>query len=166
MYLTHMFLVIAIFGLFVSLGKPLAAVPALFVTVIVLSGVLGEAVARFYSEPMNKFLRNKFGDGADRLGSVIDGSGEAQKCKPSFRMIIDPAADSAQHSAAASAFRDGDCPLHFSLRIEQLNCRLAVDIEAHLQARTALLIAQASAQQNRHRSAPEKRAAATKDISS
>ena len=73
-----MFLVIAIFGLFLALGKPLAAVPVLFVTVIVLSGLLGEAVARFYSEPMNKFLRNKFGDGVDRLGSVIDRSAEAQ----------------------------------------------------------------------------------------
>jgi peptidoglycan/LPS O-acetylase OafA/YrhL len=77
-YLTHMFLVIAVFGVFVSLGKPLAAVPALFVTVIVLSGLLGDAVGRFYSEPMNKFLRNKFGDGADRLGSVVDRSNEAQ----------------------------------------------------------------------------------------
>ncbi len=77
-YLTHMFLVIAIFGLFVSLGKSLAAVPMLFVTVIVLSGLLGEAVARFYSEPMNQLLRNKFGDGADRLGSVVDRSGEAR----------------------------------------------------------------------------------------
>ncbi|MGB7200032.1 MAG: hypothetical protein WBG23_17115, partial [Acidobacteriaceae bacterium] len=77
-YLTHMFFVIAMFGLFVSLGKPLAAVPALFVTVIVLSGLLGDAVARFYSEPMNTFLRNKFGDGADRLGSVIDRSSEAE----------------------------------------------------------------------------------------
>jgi peptidoglycan/LPS O-acetylase OafA/YrhL len=73
-----MFLVIAVFGLFVALGKPLAAVPALFVTVIVLSGLLGEVVARFYSEPMNKILRNKFGDGADRLGSVVDRSTAAQ----------------------------------------------------------------------------------------
>jgi peptidoglycan/LPS O-acetylase OafA/YrhL len=77
-YLTHMFLVIAVFGLFVSLGKPLVAVPALFATVIVLSGLLGEVVARFYSEPMNHLLRNKFGDGAGRLGSVIDRSSEAQ----------------------------------------------------------------------------------------
>jgi len=77
-YLTHMFLVIAVFGLFVAIGKPLAAVPALFVTVIVLSGLLGDAVARFYSEPMNTLLRNKFGDGADRLGSVVDRSTEAQ----------------------------------------------------------------------------------------
>jgi peptidoglycan/LPS O-acetylase OafA/YrhL len=77
-YLTHMFLVIAVFGLFVSFGKPLIAVPALFAIVIVLSGLLGEIVARFYSEPMNSRLRNKFGDGADRLGSVIDRSTAAQ----------------------------------------------------------------------------------------
>jgi peptidoglycan/LPS O-acetylase OafA/YrhL len=73
-----MFLVIAVFSLFVSLGKPLIAVPALFAIVIVLSGLLGEIVARFYSEPMNKLLRSKFGDGADRLGSVIDRSTAAQ----------------------------------------------------------------------------------------
>ena len=77
-YLTHMFLVIAVFGLFVKFGKPLAAVPALFVTVIVLSGLLGDAVARFYSEPSNRLLRNRFGDGADRLGSVIDRSNDVQ----------------------------------------------------------------------------------------
>jgi peptidoglycan/LPS O-acetylase OafA/YrhL len=77
-YLTHMFLVIAVFGLFVSLGKPLAAVPALFASVIVLSGFLGEIVARLYSEPMNTRLRNRFGDGANRLGSVVDRSIEAQ----------------------------------------------------------------------------------------
>ncbi len=77
-YLTHMFVVIVAFGLFVALGKPLVAVPALFVTVIVLSGFLGDAVGRFYSEPMNILLRDKFGDGANRLGSVVDRSGEAQ----------------------------------------------------------------------------------------
>lgn len=77
-YLTHMFLVVVVFGLFVALGKPLVAVPALFVTVIVLSGLLGDAVARFYSEPMNTLLRNRFGAGADRLGSVVDRSNEAQ----------------------------------------------------------------------------------------
>ena len=85
-YLTHMFLVIAIFGLFVSLGKPLSGVPALFVTVIVLSGLLGEAVARFYSEPMNKFLRSKFG--VAQIAWIGDRRlGRSQKCKPSFRMI-------------------------------------------------------------------------------
>jgi peptidoglycan/LPS O-acetylase OafA/YrhL len=81
-YLTHMFLVIAIFGIFVRLGKPMAAVPALFVTVIVLSGMLGAIVARFFSEPMNNLLRKKFGEGANRLGSVIDDSAETRPAGP------------------------------------------------------------------------------------
>jgi peptidoglycan/LPS O-acetylase OafA/YrhL len=70
-YLTHMFVVFALFGLFKSAGLPLGAVPALFIGVILISGLLGELVARFYSEPMNRRIRRRFGDGADRLGSVI-----------------------------------------------------------------------------------------------
>ena len=70
-YLTHMFVVFACFELFVRLGKPLAAVPALFVCVILVAGLTGEAVARFYSEPMNHLLRNRWGDGPDTLGSAV-----------------------------------------------------------------------------------------------
>ncbi len=70
-YLTHMFVVFAFFELFVEAGKPLQAVPALFVTVILLSGIFGAAIARFYSEPMNRSLRNRFGDEPQRLGSVV-----------------------------------------------------------------------------------------------
>ncbi len=71
-YLTHMFLVFALFQVFVAIGKPMIAVPALFLVVILLSGLLGELVARFYSEPANRFLRERWGDGANRLGSVIE----------------------------------------------------------------------------------------------
>ncbi len=56
-YLTHMFVIFALFGLFLDLGKPMRGVPVLFVTVIVVAGLLGQVVARFYSEPMNRFLR-------------------------------------------------------------------------------------------------------------
>jgi peptidoglycan/LPS O-acetylase OafA/YrhL len=56
-YLTHMFVVFALFGLFLDFGKPMWGVPVLFVTVVVASGLLGDIVARFYSEPMNRFLR-------------------------------------------------------------------------------------------------------------
>jgi peptidoglycan/LPS O-acetylase OafA/YrhL len=69
-YLTHMFVVFALFGLFKSAGLPLEAVPALFIGVILISGLLGELVARFYSEPMNRRIRQRLGDGADRLGSA------------------------------------------------------------------------------------------------
>jgi peptidoglycan/LPS O-acetylase OafA/YrhL len=71
-YLTHMFLVFALFQLFVAIGAPRIGVPALFLIVILLSGLLGELVARFYSEPANRFLRERWGDGASRLGSAIE----------------------------------------------------------------------------------------------
>jgi peptidoglycan/LPS O-acetylase OafA/YrhL len=55
------------------------AVPVFFIAVIVISGLLGEAVARFYSEPMNRWLRARWGDGARSLGAVADSvpAGEA-----------------------------------------------------------------------------------------
>jgi peptidoglycan/LPS O-acetylase OafA/YrhL len=70
-YLTHMFVVFACFDLFVKAGRNVGKVPLLFTGVILLASLLGELVARFYSEPANRWLRSRFGDGADRLGSVI-----------------------------------------------------------------------------------------------
>ncbi|WP_348266687.1 acyltransferase [Edaphobacter paludis] len=77
-YLTHMFVIFALFGLFVSIGKPMRGVPALFLAVIVIAGLLGEAVARFFSDPMNRYLRRRFGDGSDKLGSVIENDSRLQ----------------------------------------------------------------------------------------
>ncbi len=71
-YLTHMFVVFACFDLFISAGKPMRLVPLLFVAAIVVSGVLGELVARCYSEPANRWLRARFGDGPKTIGSVIE----------------------------------------------------------------------------------------------
>ncbi len=71
-YLSHMFVVFGFFHLFVSLGKPLRAIPVLFIAVILVAGVLGEFVARFYSEPMNRWLRKKWGEGPEKLGTVIE----------------------------------------------------------------------------------------------
>jgi peptidoglycan/LPS O-acetylase OafA/YrhL len=70
-YLTHMFVVFALFGLFKSAGTVIGAVPVLFISVILVSGLLGELVARFYSEPMNRLIRRRLRDGPERLGSVI-----------------------------------------------------------------------------------------------
>jgi peptidoglycan/LPS O-acetylase OafA/YrhL len=69
-YLLHMFVVSTFFDLFVSIGKPMAAVPMLFAVVTLLSGALGAVAARFYSEPMNRLLRKHSSRGD--LGSVID----------------------------------------------------------------------------------------------
>jgi peptidoglycan/LPS O-acetylase OafA/YrhL len=73
-YLTHMFVVFAFFHLFLIAGKPMRAVPALFTTVILFAVLLGELVARIYSEPMNRWLRNRGGDGPERLGSMVEGA--------------------------------------------------------------------------------------------
>lgn len=75
-YLTHMFIVFGLFWFFMSAGKPMKGVPALFLAVIILSALLGELVARYYSEPMNRFLRKRWGDGPDRLGAAIQLSPE------------------------------------------------------------------------------------------
>jgi peptidoglycan/LPS O-acetylase OafA/YrhL len=71
-YLTHMFLVVGGFALFAALGKPMTGVPVLFLLVIAAAVLLGEMVARFYSERMNRWLRGRWGDEARRLGSVVE----------------------------------------------------------------------------------------------
>jgi peptidoglycan/LPS O-acetylase OafA/YrhL len=71
-YLTHMFVVFGLFHFFLLAGKPMRAIPILFITVILFSGVLGELVARFYSEPLNRWLRERWGDGPERLGSAVE----------------------------------------------------------------------------------------------
>ncbi|MBN4914089.1 hypothetical protein IDG46_30145, partial [Staphylococcus sp. EG-SA-13] len=52
-YLTHMFVVFALFNL---LRSPVAL---LFIAALVLAALLGEVVARVYSEPLNRRLRAK-----------------------------------------------------------------------------------------------------------
>jgi len=69
-YLTHMFVVFALFNLFVKMGKPMCAVPVLFVVTIVAAALLGDLIASLYSEPMNRRLRTRWGE--RRLGSVIE----------------------------------------------------------------------------------------------
>jgi peptidoglycan/LPS O-acetylase OafA/YrhL len=56
-YLTHMFVVIGAFALFVMWGKPLRAVWWVFAGVIMVSTVLGWGVSVGYSERMNRWLR-------------------------------------------------------------------------------------------------------------
>jgi peptidoglycan/LPS O-acetylase OafA/YrhL len=71
-YLTHVFVVLGLFNLFVAANRPMKAVPLLFSAVIFFAGVLGEFVARGFSEPMNRWLRKRWGDEPKRLGSVIE----------------------------------------------------------------------------------------------
>jgi len=64
-YLTHMFVVIAGFVLFIRLGTPAIGVPVMFVAVILGAGVVGELVRRFYSEPANQYLRKRWRRGPE-----------------------------------------------------------------------------------------------------
>ena len=56
-YLSHMFVVFGLFAVFVRIGKPLWTVPVLFLAVIFTAGLLGELVARFYSDQRIAALR-------------------------------------------------------------------------------------------------------------
>jgi peptidoglycan/LPS O-acetylase OafA/YrhL len=69
-YLTHMFVVFALFAIFVKLGSPLWCVPLLFVATIVVAAGTGDIVARFFSEPLNRMLRERWSHGPQQLGSV------------------------------------------------------------------------------------------------
>jgi peptidoglycan/LPS O-acetylase OafA/YrhL len=71
-YLTHMFVVIGFYVLFTRLGAPSIGVPALFVATVLVSGLLGELVARVYSEPMNRHLRRRWDEGPSGVGSVLE----------------------------------------------------------------------------------------------
>jgi peptidoglycan/LPS O-acetylase OafA/YrhL len=67
-----MFVVFALFELFVLFRAPPLAVPALFIAVILASGLLGVLLARVYSEPINRTLRTCWGHGPSKLGSLIE----------------------------------------------------------------------------------------------
>src|ERR1700722_13374671 len=70
-YLTHMFVVFGCFGLFLDAGGRMTLVPALFVAAILVSGLLGLGVARFYSEPVNRLLRNRSGSPGGELDPTL-----------------------------------------------------------------------------------------------
>jgi peptidoglycan/LPS O-acetylase OafA/YrhL len=70
-YLTHIFIVLGLFSLFVAAAKPMKMVPLLFIATIVFSGLLGELVARSYSEPMNRWLRRRWGKRSAAVATVV-----------------------------------------------------------------------------------------------
>jgi peptidoglycan/LPS O-acetylase OafA/YrhL len=70
-YLTHMFVVFALFRLFLSLGKPSYAVPLLFAAVMLVAGILGVLTARLYSEPLNRLLRLRWQKARRNLASAL-----------------------------------------------------------------------------------------------
>jgi hypothetical protein len=66
-----MFAVLALFAAFVHFGKPLQAVPVLFISAIVSAGVLGWIVSVLYAEPMNRFIRRRTSTDKAKLGAAV-----------------------------------------------------------------------------------------------
>ena len=72
-YLTHMFVVFAFFDFFVRRGESLREVPLLFLFVIFIAAVVGQLISRYYSEPLNQLIRERWagsekGDGESSQG--------------------------------------------------------------------------------------------------
>jgi peptidoglycan/LPS O-acetylase OafA/YrhL len=70
-YLTHMFVVFALFHVFLRAGKPAYAVPLLFATVVLVAGIAGALTARLYSEPLNRLLRSHWQRARVRLQDAV-----------------------------------------------------------------------------------------------
>nr|WP_281376810.1 acyltransferase [Edaphobacter lichenicola] len=70
-YLTHVFVVLSLFHLFLIMNKPIQTVPAMFLAVLLLSGLLGALISRNYSEPMNRWLRARWVRDAARYSAVL-----------------------------------------------------------------------------------------------
>jgi peptidoglycan/LPS O-acetylase OafA/YrhL len=66
-YLTHMFVVFALFHIFLFTGHPTPAIPLLFLAVIIASALLGDLVARTFSEPLNHLIRSRWHGGRDSI---------------------------------------------------------------------------------------------------
>jgi peptidoglycan/LPS O-acetylase OafA/YrhL len=81
-YLTHMFVVFGSLHLFLLAGTRMWTVPLFFIAVILVSAALGELVARFYSEPMNRWLRKRWVQAPGRLGSVVGATADTAKPQP------------------------------------------------------------------------------------
>lgn len=71
-YLTHVFVVFSLLGLFLRAGKPMSLVPAYFIATVLISVALGVLVAKAYSESLNRFLRNYWATRQQRVAPVID----------------------------------------------------------------------------------------------
>ncbi len=71
-YLTHMFVVFAFFAIFVRYGNPIWTVPLLFVSTVIATAVVGDLLGRYFSEPVNRTLRERWSEGPRQLGGVSD----------------------------------------------------------------------------------------------
>jgi peptidoglycan/LPS O-acetylase OafA/YrhL len=70
-YLTHMFVVFALFEVFLQNGARVKVVPILFMATVCIATGVGAITARLFSEPMNRRLRQVFGQQSNRLASMV-----------------------------------------------------------------------------------------------
>jgi peptidoglycan/LPS O-acetylase OafA/YrhL len=72
-YLTHMFAIWPMVGLFFYFRQSIHLSPLWFLAILALAGGLGSLVARFYSEPLNDRLRTKLISPAPRGSAASAG---------------------------------------------------------------------------------------------
>jgi peptidoglycan/LPS O-acetylase OafA/YrhL len=78
-YLTHMFAVLAVFAFYARIHRPFGLATMSFPVVFLLAAFLGGLVARFYSEPANRWLRRRFGEGPQSMGAAAETGGRLLK---------------------------------------------------------------------------------------
>ena len=71
-YLTHMLVVFAFFAIFMHYGNLIWSVPLLFVATVIVTAVAGGMVARYFSEPVNRTLRERWSEGPRQVGGFSD----------------------------------------------------------------------------------------------
>jgi peptidoglycan/LPS O-acetylase OafA/YrhL len=64
-YLFHMLVVLGLMGLFERIHPAMKTIPMWYILMLLLSVLLGYAVSRFYSEPLNRRLRSRDHRGRD-----------------------------------------------------------------------------------------------------
>ncbi len=70
-YLTHMFIVIGVFSIFVHAGKPLGGVPVIFLAVFTIACLVGWFIAVHFTEPLNRYFRQRFKVSRSILGTAV-----------------------------------------------------------------------------------------------
>jgi peptidoglycan/LPS O-acetylase OafA/YrhL len=73
-YLTHIFVVMGLFGVFLNAGKPMRGVAMLFAGVVVGAALVGLLVSKLYTEPVNLWIRARAEKSAREAGMAVAGS--------------------------------------------------------------------------------------------
>lgn len=72
-YLTHIFVVMGLFNVFLQAGKPMRGIAVLFATVIAGACIVGLLVSKLYTEPLNRWIRARGGKASREVGMAVAG---------------------------------------------------------------------------------------------